>query len=87
MRVRRAATSKSVDHGREATRKDWPAKSPAEHREFLSNVIARIVVHDTTLEMAIIRPALRERCLGSIVRPANQERSREQGTHKMFLNS
>ena len=38
--------------------------SPTEQREFLSNVIERIVVNDTSLEVAIIQPALREAVLG-----------------------
>jgi hypothetical protein len=65
--------------------KIWQAKSSAEHREFLSDVIARIVVHETTLEVAIIQPALREALLGDqSSRPAKRERSLEKQTKDVF---
>jgi hypothetical protein len=44
--------------------KAWLVKSPTEHRKWLSNVIDRIVIHATSLEVAIIRPALRQSLLG-----------------------
>ncbi len=43
---------------------DWLAKSPTEHREWLSNVVDRIVVHATSLEVAIIQQDLRKSLLG-----------------------
>jgi site-specific DNA recombinase len=54
-----AATSKSLITAGKQLAKAWLAKSPAEHREWLSDVITRIVVHATSLDVAIIRPALR----------------------------
>jgi site-specific DNA recombinase len=58
-----AATSKLLITAGKQLAKIWHAKSPAEYREFLSAVIARIVEHETSLEIAIIRPALREALL------------------------
>jgi DNA invertase Pin-like site-specific DNA recombinase len=65
--------------------KIWQVKSPADHREFLSNVIERIVVHETTLEVAIIQPELRSSLLGD--RPSripNRERHVEKRTKDVF---
>jgi site-specific DNA recombinase len=59
-----APTSKLLISAGKQLAKVWQAKSPAEHRECLSNVIARIVVNQTSLEVAIIHPALREALLG-----------------------
>jgi DNA invertase Pin-like site-specific DNA recombinase len=42
----------------------WPSKSIAEQREFLREVIGRIVVHETGLQMAVIQPALPAALLG-----------------------
>lgn len=63
-----AATSKLLISAGKHQAKIWPTKSPAEHRELLSAVITRIVVHETSLEIAIIRPALREALLGDQTR-------------------
>jgi site-specific DNA recombinase len=60
-----AATSKALIIAGKQLAKVWLAKSPSEQREFLSNVIGRIVVRDTSLEMVIIQPALRETLLGN----------------------
>jgi DNA invertase Pin-like site-specific DNA recombinase len=59
-----AATSKALIIAGKQLAKVWLAKSPTEQREFLSTLIGRIVVHETSLEMAIIQPALREALLG-----------------------
>jgi site-specific DNA recombinase len=58
-----AATSKLLITAGKQLAKIWQAKSPTELREFLNDVIARIIVHDTSLEAAIIQPALREALL------------------------
>jgi hypothetical protein len=42
----------------------WPSKSMAEQRDFLRDVIRRIAVHETGLQMAVIQPALRAALLG-----------------------
>ncbi|MBZ5532070.1 MAG: recombinase family protein [Acidobacteriia bacterium] len=60
-----AAISKSLITAGKHLAKSWQAKSPAEHREFLRGVIERIVVHETSLEVAIIQAALREALLGA----------------------
>jgi DNA invertase Pin-like site-specific DNA recombinase len=59
-----AATSKLLITVGKQLAKIWQAKSPAEHREFLSNVIARIVVCENNVAVGIIQPALREALLG-----------------------
>ena len=59
-----AATSKSLITAGKQVAKAWLAKSPAEHREWLSYVIDRIVIHAASLEVAIIRSALRQSLLG-----------------------
>jgi site-specific DNA recombinase len=58
-----AASTKSLITAGKQLAKTWPGKSPTEHREFLSNVIARIVVHEARLDVVIIRPTLRESLL------------------------
>ena len=69
-----AATSKALIIAGKQIAKAWPAKAPTELREFLSSVVGRIVVHETSLEMAIIQPALRETLLGNLsVRVTKQE--------------
>ena len=42
----------------------WPAKSSTEQREFLSNVIGRIIVRETGLEITVLQPNLRRVLLG-----------------------
>jgi DNA invertase Pin-like site-specific DNA recombinase len=60
-----AATCKTLIVAGKQLAKVWLAKPPIEQREFLSNAIGRIVVHETGLEMAIIQPALRGALLGN----------------------
>jgi hypothetical protein len=80
-----AATSKLLITAGKQLAKIWQAKSPAEHREFLSDVVARIVVHEATLEMAMIHPALRETLLGGqSSRVANRERPLAKRTQDVF---
>jgi hypothetical protein len=65
--------------------KIWQAKPPAEHREFLSAVIARIVVHEATLEVAIIHPAFRESLLADkSSRLANRQHPLDKRTNDVF---
>jgi DNA invertase Pin-like site-specific DNA recombinase len=59
-----AATSKALIIAGKQSAKVWPAKSPIEQREFLSNVIGRMVVRERSLEISILQPALREALLG-----------------------
>jgi hypothetical protein len=80
-----APTSKLLISAGKHLAKVWQSKSLAEHREFLSNVIERIVVHETTLEVAIIQPELRSSLLGD--RPSripNRERHVEKRTKDVF---
>jgi site-specific DNA recombinase len=80
-----AATSKLLISAGKQLTKIWQEKSPAEHREFLSAVIARIVVHEATLEIAMIQSMLREVLLGD--RPsrlASLERPSEKRTKDVF---
>jgi DNA invertase Pin-like site-specific DNA recombinase len=80
-----AATSKSLITAGKQLAKIWQANSPTEHREFLSAVIARIVVHETSLEIAIVQPALREALLGDqSSRRAKRERTLEKRTKDVF---
>jgi site-specific DNA recombinase len=44
--------------------KTWPSRSTSEQREFLCNVIGRIDVHETELQMAVVQSALRAVLLG-----------------------
>lgn len=54
-----AATSKALIIAGKQLAKIWLAKSPTEQRAFLNNVIGRIIVHETSLELAMIQPELR----------------------------
>jgi site-specific DNA recombinase len=79
------ATSKLLITAGKQLAKIWQAKSPAEHREFLSAVIARVVVHETNVDLAIIQPALREALLGDqSSRLAKRERPLEKRTNDIF---
>jgi site-specific DNA recombinase len=80
-----AATSKALIIAGKQLAKIWLAKSPTEQRELLSNVIGRIVVHENSLELAIIQPAMREFLLSN--RSAcftNQERLVEKPMQDVF---
>jgi site-specific DNA recombinase len=80
-----AATSKLLISAGKQLTKIWQSKSPAEHREFLSDAIARIVVQETSLEIAIISPALREALLGDqSSRLANRQRPFDKRTKDVF---
>lgn len=79
-----AATSKSLIGAGKQLAKNWQEKSPAEHREFLSAVIARIVIHEATLEIAMIHPALRKALLGDKSGIGKQECPIENRTKDVF---
>jgi site-specific DNA recombinase len=59
-----AAACKSFITAGKQLAKTWPSKSMSEQREFLCDVMGRIVVHETRLELAVIQPALRRVLLG-----------------------
>jgi hypothetical protein len=80
-----AATSKALIIAGKQLAKIWLVKSPTEQREFLSSVVERIVVHDTSLETAIIQPALRETLLGNRSdRLTNQQPFVEKGMKDVY---
>ncbi|MFL6388739.1 MAG: recombinase family protein [Terriglobales bacterium] len=80
-----AATSKALIIAGRQLAKIWLAKSPTEQRAFSSNVIGRIIVHETSLELAIIQPALRGALLGNpSIRPTNQEARVDKGMGDVF---
>jgi site-specific DNA recombinase len=81
-----AAISKALIIAGKHLAKLWPAKSPTEQREFLSNVIERIVVRETSLEITILQPTLREVLLGRrSAQPAKQEPFIEKGKNVFKL--
>jgi hypothetical protein len=49
-----AATGKLLITVAKQLAKIWQANSPAEHREFLSAVVARVVVHDTSRDITLV---------------------------------
>jgi DNA invertase Pin-like site-specific DNA recombinase len=59
-----AAACQSLITAGKQLAKTSPSKSMAEQREFLRDVIGRIAVHETGLQMAVIQPALRAALLG-----------------------
>jgi site-specific DNA recombinase len=59
-----AAACQSLITAGKQLAKTSPSKSMAEQREFLRDVIERIVVHEAGLQMALIQPALRAALLG-----------------------
>jgi hypothetical protein len=80
-----AATSKLLITAGKRLAKIWQAKSPGEHREFLSDVVARIVVHETSLEVALVHPSLREALLGGkATRLTDGQRPIEKGMKDVF---
>jgi site-specific DNA recombinase len=79
-----AATSKSLIAAGKQLAKVWSAKSSTEHREWLSNVIARIVVHASSLEVAIIRPSLRQSLLGDQPPDRKEDGVAEKGIQDAF---
>ena len=80
-----AAASRSLITAGKQLAKAWHAKSPSEHREFFSAVIVRIVVHEATLEVKIVRPALRDVLLGSQPsRLSSQQRLPDRRTRDVF---
>jgi site-specific DNA recombinase len=75
-----AAISKALIIAGKHLAKLWVAKSPTEQREFLSNIVGRIVVRETGLEITILQPALREVLLGHrLTQLAKQESFLEKG--------
>ena len=54
-----AAASKSLITAGKQLAKTWPSRSMAEQRGFLRDVIGRIAVHETGLQMAVTQSALR----------------------------
>ncbi len=59
-----AADCKSLITAGKQLAKTWPSESMSEQREFLCDVIGRIVVHETKLEVVVIQSALRAVLLG-----------------------
>jgi site-specific DNA recombinase len=81
-----AAISKALIIAGKHLAKLWLAKSPTEQREFLSNVIGRIVVREPSLEITILQPALREVLLGHrSTQLAKQEPCLEKGKNVFKL--
>jgi DNA invertase Pin-like site-specific DNA recombinase len=78
-----AATSKSLIAAGKQFTKVWSAESPTGQREWLSDVIARITVHAASLEVAIIRPALRQSLLGPPM-DRKEDGNVEKGTQDVF---
>jgi site-specific DNA recombinase len=80
-----AVTSKALIIAGKQLAEVWLAKSPIEKREFLSNVVGRIIVHDTSVEVGIIQPALRDALLRThSVGPTGQVRLVEKGMKEVF---
>jgi site-specific DNA recombinase len=80
-----AAVSKSLITAGKQLPKVWQSKPPAEHREFFSAVIGRIVVHEATLKVTIVRPALRDALLGSqSSRLSNRQRPLDRRRRDVF---
>jgi len=79
-----AATSKSLIAAGKQLAKVWLAKSPTNHREWLRDVIARIVVRATSLDVAIVQPALRSALLDGRIADRRDERVVENGTRDVF---
>ena len=86
-----AATSKALIIAGKQLAKVFLAESQTEQREFLSKVIGRIVVHETSLEITILQTALRETLLGNrSARVTNQEHLVEKDlkdVHKLSVNA
>lgn len=81
-----AAISKALIIAGKHLAKLWPAKSPTEQREFLSSVIGRIVVRETSLEIIVLQPTLREVLLGHrLTHLAKQEPFLEKGKNVFKL--
>ena len=59
-----AAASKALIGAGNQLVKAWPSRSISEQREFLRDVIGRIVVHETELQMKVVQSALRALLLG-----------------------
>jgi hypothetical protein len=66
--------------------KTWQAKTTAEHRDLLSKVVARIVVHDDRLELVIIQFRLRDTLLGVQQNDLNEHERRAEFLKKDILN-
>jgi DNA invertase Pin-like site-specific DNA recombinase len=79
-----AATSKSLISAGKQLAKAWLAKSPSEYREWLSNVIDRIIIHATSLEVVIIRPALRKSLLGDTPTDRREDGLVDESTKNVF---
>jgi len=81
-----AATSKALIIAGKQLAKAWLAKSPIEQREFLSNVLGRIVVCERSLEITVLQPALREALLSHrSAQPTKQEPFLEKGKYVFKL--
>jgi site-specific DNA recombinase len=81
-----AATSKALIVVGKQSAKVWLAKPPIEQREFLSSVVERIIVHETSLEITILQPDLRDALLGNpSMRPTKQEPFLEKGKNVFKL--
>ena len=63
-RLSDAAASKALIGAGSQLAKAWLSRSMSEQREFLRNVICRIVVHESELQMTVVQSALRALLLG-----------------------
>ena len=70
-----AACNSIITAGKQLAR-TWPSKSMSEQRELLRDVVGRIVVHETGLQIAIIQSALRTALLGE--QPAHAGKSTQE---------
>jgi DNA invertase Pin-like site-specific DNA recombinase len=85
-----AAISKALIIAGKHLAKLWLAKSPTEQREFLSNVIGRIIVRETSLEITILQPTMREVLLGHrSTQPVKQEPflEKEKNVFKLMIDA
>jgi site-specific DNA recombinase len=81
-----AAISKALITAGKHLAKLWPAKSPTEQREFLSSIIGRIVIRETSLEIMVLQSTLRGVLLlgNPSMRPTNREARVEKGMGDVF---
>jgi len=70
-----AAVCKSLITAGKQLVQTWPSSSMTERRQFLRDVIRRIIVHDTGLLMAVVKSALKAVLLGE--QPAHDRKSQQ----------
>ncbi|HEX3105216.1 MAG TPA: recombinase family protein [Terriglobales bacterium] len=80
-----AAISKALIIAGKQSAKVWLDKPPIEQREFLSSVIGRIVVRETSLEIVVLQSTLRGVLLGNpSMRPTDNEPGVKKGIGDVF---